>query len=425
VLTGTTGPTGNTGFLLRTDQIGNLTDAIVTGIMLLNRHYGYGVINDVRSSFVEPPALFGNKSLHLLQWIPEMPPQWFDFGPWVGPTGSTGATGTVGPNAIGTGPTGLTGDTGLTGVTGNTGPQGNAGVVSPFYGSLYGPGVITDPPPAEDLIVINTNTLLTSDLYARNLLVSAGVLQTNGFRIFVQNTFQIMAPGRIDNSGTAGSNALFQQAAVGQPGGPGGTGGQYGFLPGGFGGPGFQSGPGYAPAGGASNYAIFLPGQATGSLYAGGAYVTGSTGGGGQVFPASNQTRLQMLNAVVRPITPYPYFSITAGAGGGGGYTSNQNITAASGGGGGGVIALFVGTFLPSSGFITAVGGLGGSAVSASDAPGGGGGGGVILIRSTTPSTTILNYPISTLVNGGQGGPDINGVRASPGLPGQIIFLSP
>lgn len=415
-----TGPTGATGLNFRVNQIGNLTDIIVTGIMLLPSQFGFAVIQDLRTSFAVPTGLFGDKSFHLLEWIPSMAPQWFDFGPWVGFTGATGSTGAHGLNGIGIGPTGLTG-IGPTGVTGMTGPIGLPGTVGPFFGSLYGPGVVSNPPPAEDLITITSNTTLTQDLYARNLTIQSGTLFTNGYRIFVQNQFRILSPGVIDNSGQNGINGMLASPNPINTGGRGGGGGQ--FIAGGNGGDGNATG--IPHQGGPSPAAIFLPGQAFNSLYMGGDNTNQSPigGDGGFVTPDSDETRLQQFSSVVRPITMFPHLLISGGSGGGSGSSNNPTIVAASGGGGGGVIGLFVGTFMPSSGLIRAVGGNGGSGISSVDSPGGGGGGGLIIVRSTTPQSSIVSALFQ--VNGGFGGlSQISGL-SSNGKPGQVIWLSP
>jgi collagen type VII alpha len=413
-----TGPTGPTGLNIRVDQIGNLTDAVVTGIMLMNREFGFGVTVDERSSFTFPTGLFGNKTLHLLEWIPNVQPQWFDFGPWIGPSGLTGYPGPTGLNGVGighTGPTGLS----PRGATGNTGAQGVPGTVGPFYGSLYGPGVVSNPPPAEDLITITSNTTLTNDLYARNLTVSAGTLFTNGFRIFVQNQFQVQSPGIISNAGSPGANAAVNQVTP-NTGGTGGAAGQ--FIGGGNGGDGTNDGAFHE--GGESPNALFLPGQALGTLYAGGDNTTQSpTGGpGGGVVADNFFVRLQQFSSAIRPIHFMPPLLISGGSGGGSGASIQTTITAASGGGGGGVIGLFVGKFLPSSGVIRANGGNGGNGITVFDSPGAGGGGGLIIVRTTTPQSSIL--PSTFNINGGFGGAGNAGV-SSNGKPGQVIFLSP
>jgi hypothetical protein len=399
-----------------------LTDAIVTGIMLLPQQYGFGVSQDLRSDLTYPSTLFGDKTLHLLQWIPNQPPKWFDYGPWIGMTGSSGPTGPPGENFNGVpiGPTGGFGPLGQTGATGITGIQGIPGTVGPFFGSLYGPGVVSNPPPAEDTITITTNTTLTGDFYARNLYITNGILRTNGYRIFVQNNFQVSAPGSIDNSGQNGNNAFIAGGVLTNPGGAGGAGGV--FYPGGTGG--WGTNDSLTSTGGDSPAALFLPDVPTGR-YAGGDNTsqTPPAGPAGQVFAQDDVTRLEQLNAVMRPIKPVPHFAISGGSGGGSGSSTQVNIVAASGGGGGGVIAIMAGFFLPSSGLITAVGGAGGNGLTTDDSPGGGGGGGLIIIRST--STGIATGFLR--VDGGQGGIDVGGGGgiSSNGQPGQVIFLQP
>lgn len=413
-----TGPTGVTGLNFRVDQIGNLTDAVVTGIMLLNHPFGFGVAADARSNLTVPSTLFGDKTLHLLEWIPNMPPQWFDFGPWIGRTGTTGPSGYTGINGVGVGPTGPTGAARGLGPTGLTGIQGPAGTVGPFFGSLYGPGDVSNPPPAESTITITSNTTLGGDLYARNLIVSGGTLFTNGFRIFVQNNFQVQAPGRIDNSGQNGQNGQIGSGIL--LGGAGGTGGI--FLGGGAGGNGttdtdFQNG-------GESLNTILLPGQTPGAFYAGGdnSSQVPVAGSGGLVIADTDIERLQQFSSVMRPLSLFPNLLISGGAGGGSGSSQQPTIIAASGGGGGGVIGLFVGTFQPSSGIISANGGRGGNAATTNDSPGSGGGGGLIIVRTKTPSANITAI---FQTNGGGGGVSQNSGVSSPGQPGQVIFLSP
>lgn len=418
-----TGPTGPTGLNFRVDQIGNLTDAVVTGIMLLPFNYGFGVAVDNRSSFTYPSTLFGDKTLHLLQWMPGMQPQWFDFGPWIGATGGTGPIGPTGVSAQGIGATGPVGLS-ARGPTGLTGPQGTPGTVGPFYGSLYGPGVVTNPPPAEDQITISTNTVLTSDLYARNLAITAGTLFTAGYRIFVQKNFVVTAPGSIDNSGFNGRDAAVAPGFPINTGGTGGVGGGFDqFLGGGYGADGTSDGT--FRNGQSVRAGLYLPDQTFSDFYvAGDNTAQVPTGGaGGIVVPLTDEERLQQFSSAPRPIKFMPGIFVSGGSGGGSGSSTLNTVVAASGGGGGGVIGLFVGTFLPSNGLIRAVGGNGGNAVSTLDSPGSGGGGGVILVRSTTPKASILQSIFK--VDGGLGGISQNSGASSPGKPGQVIFLSP
>lgn len=120
---GPTGPTGSTGsgvsvlgsyatlLLLQTDTpVGNIGDAYIVGSDL----YVWSDLNQ----------------------------EWYNAGPFVGPTGATGATGANGPQGI-TGPTGDTGPTGPsggpTGPTGPTGATGATGATGPTGASITGP----------------------------------------------------------------------------------------------------------------------------------------------------------------------------------------------------------------------------------------------------------------------------------------------
>jgi hypothetical protein len=404
------------------DQEGNLTDTVATAIMMLTRQFGFAVAQDARTSITYPTGLFGDKTLHLLQWIPDSVQQWYDFGPWLGSTGLLGFTGPTGNTGLLTGPTGMSGWTGPTGPTGITGLIGQPGLVGPFFGSLYGPGVVTDPPPFEDIITISSNAWLTADLYARNLQILGGTLFTNGFRIFVQASFFMDFNTNLDNSGGAGFTAI-QPAQVGQSftqqsGGTGGAGGS--FYKGGDGGYGTNNLA--AQQGGISPAALLLPGQLN-SFYVGGNNTSQTPPGGvgGIVLPLDTEARLNALSYTSRPITPYPRIALSGGSGGGSGSSTAPTIVAASGGGGGGVIALLAGT-IEILGTVRANGGAGGNSLSSFDSPGAGGGGGLVIVRSTTPKSSISlsNF----LVAGGAGGVGVNGI-SSPGLPGQVIFISP
>jgi hypothetical protein len=120
-LNGLTGATGPSGFTIPITATGILNDALIASVQAANVNYGIGVIIDERSSYGVPTGLPGPQNNHLSVYIP---PNWYDYGPWLGVTGNTGDLGPTGTVNFGTGPTGSPAPTGSTGVTGYTGPTG-------------------------------------------------------------------------------------------------------------------------------------------------------------------------------------------------------------------------------------------------------------------------------------------------------------
>jgi collagen type VII alpha len=412
---GPTGPTGPTGINAIVSDFANLTDALAAAIEQLPTRFGLAVEDDVRTALNIPSGLVGDKALHLIQWYPDVPPRWFDFGPWIGRTGDTGITGLMGASGLATGPTGgigFTGPRGWTGIIGHTGPPGIPGV---FPGSLYGPGYSPyNPITCTGCTTVNLTPgqtlIMTEDLLATDITLTSAIVRTNGYRIFVTGTLT-MTSSLITNAGYPGNDGIVLPG----PSFPdtfnaGGTGGRAGTVQGGANG-GRGNNIMQGERGGSVFSSFLLPGQTTATLYRGGDASTvtvgagGLTGGGppGLAFAMSNDQEQAGLSALVRPWRPFPFapIGISGGAGGGSGVSNTNTVVAASGGGGGGVVAIMAGRFIAdSSSTISVAGGFGGAAIApglANDSPGGGGGGGLIIIRvgSAWPLTQRPTFDVS------------------------------
>jgi hypothetical protein len=439
--TGITGPTGPPGQLAIPNQMGALNPFVIAAIELSPILYRYVVTVDQRTQQHIPTGLEGNMTTHMIEWNPATQ-LWHDYGPWLGMTGATGTNGFPGA----TGQTG-TFQPGVTGSVGPIGPTGamfnGTGMFDPAFG--YGPGTDGD-------LIVNGIFGLQRDRFQTNLLVAAsGNIQTNGFRLYVQNTLENY--GRISCDGSNGRSAVItEDAPTGNQGGSGGGGTDAQTTTLGIGGQGGMGFPyAHLPAtGGASPFALFTNfpnvndvyplGLPQVNLYGGGdastTFPLGSTQGGGkggQVIPiATTFTKLSIINGMNTPVvwpfgaTPFP---LSGGSGGGSGYSNTSLYTAASGAGGGGIVYIAANRILHRSGFpigvISARGGNGGANASVNDVGGAGGAGGLIVVKTPTPfslwgQTINLTGGSPNNINYGSGSPT-NQPEAF-GQPGQIII---
>lgn len=212
---GSGGDTGPQGFSPIPQAFGFLSEAVIATIMAGPAPFVYLVTEDLRANKLNPPELSGDMSRHLILWNGTT---FEDLGPFTGDPGTTGPQGPTGPAGISgaTGPTGPAGNQGATGGTGPTGPRGPTGMQP--LGSLFGDGQDGD-------VVFTTDTMLTRDVFFRNLTVNPGVtVFTNGYRVFTHN--ELTHNGIFSNAGIDGGDA-FAGASVTGPdiGGPGGAGG--------------------------------------------------------------------------------------------------------------------------------------------------------------------------------------------------------
>jgi len=129
--TGWPGVTGESGSNFPLNGTGVLSDVIIKSVESQGKRYGRGVSYDHRTSFGSPTGLLGPQDNHLVVYLP---PNWHDYGPWLGVTGLQGPLGQTGQTGeLNTGPTGPTGRTGPTGDTGfmPTGHRGPTGIKGP------------------------------------------------------------------------------------------------------------------------------------------------------------------------------------------------------------------------------------------------------------------------------------------------------
>jgi hypothetical protein len=292
---------------------------------------------------------------------------------------------------------------------GRTRPKASAQAVAvPIGGELVLLGAIGDAPTIIDTLfgdgsdgdvtVSSGTTTLTRTTFYRNLTVSGtGILETAGYRVFIQNALVISGTGIIRNSGSDGVNT-----------GASGAGGAAGYFRGG--------GAGGSAGFGAGNPGTsFTTGPCGGG--SGGAGETGSAAGGaaGTVTAGELHYRHNGYQAAVSPFTINTSTGavtiLAGGAGGGGG--GNSSGQAGGGGGGGGVVAIYAPSITVGSGcFIRANGGAGGTNA---NADGGGGGGGCVLL-------VYVDYSNSGTVQASGGG--AGGSGASAGSAGNVITVA-
>lgn len=316
-----------------------------------------------------------------------------------GPQASVGPQGPVGLQGF-QGVIGSQGSRGPQGIRGQQGAQGSQGTI-PLNVLIYGQGV--NPP-----LVINAGNspfVLSEDGYFTDVTVDAsGVLDTNGYRVFINGT--LLLNGTIENDGgsavtsTPGTGAPSGSLGGGSNGGGGGTAGV--SIANALGGPGGEGG--------------------TGVIVMGMTIIAFAGAFGGTVTPplpvdgGSNLAHNAL--AVLQGRTLATNVPFNGGSGGGGG--GNASF-AGAGGGGGGVIVLAAYMFDPSSmGTIRANGGVGGdgrsTTVGSTTNSGGGGGGGGGGFVSVFTSCTGIPLGVSVTALGGVGG--IGETPASDGSTG-------
>lgn len=254
-------------------------------------------------------------------------------------------------------------------------------------------------------------TTITRDMYYANLTVTGtGILETNGFRVFVSGVCTVQAGGIIRNPGIAGAGGAI--------GGGAGTAGAAGSLGGGF-----VGGAGVADAvGNAGANATDSLGGAGG----GGGLVTAPDRAGGAggtaTAPAAADGGTRQLSACEGQIlgggnTPI-VTSLRGGAGGGSGASVAGGATTGGGGGGGGVVCLKAYSLVLEAGaIIHAPGGDAGAPQAGAVELGGsgGGGGGLVLLayRLLSDAGATIAAPGGAASNGINTG--VNGVAGSAG----------
>mgnify|MGYP000477646629 CR=1 FL=1 len=264
----------------------------------------------------------------------------------------------------------------------------NFGLWLEFFRGEQGTGVFGDGSDGNATITGGTTTLSRDMYYADLTVEGTGVLDANGYRIFVSGTLQIDSGGVIHNDGSVG--------VAGAAGGTGGSAGSQGSVSG-----------NNQTAGDGDGSGGFAPGTA-GYSNADGLGGNGGAGGtdGAEAGGAGGVTSLTASRGGVRHfygnLGVFADARLVQGGSGGGGGGSDSGNNGGGGGGGGGVVVIVANT-LNSAGTIRADGGDGGAGQT-NTAGGGGGGGGVLMLAYRT--LTALG---TTSVAGGAGGAGAGG----------------
>lgn len=285
--------------------------------------------------------------------------------------------------------------------------------LGPNNGSFWGDGRDRD---AE--FVNRTQLDLKKDAFYNNLKLDGSILNTNGFRLFVAGTLQLLNGSVIQNAGKDGAgNNAFGNGPV-----PGGLGGAVGTLGGGG-----NGGNGYLKDGSQANIHGI---KSTNALW--GTNTTLFSGADGTISSAvleygvgiagkvtTNTARIkfdaaQVLNASFIPTIPM----LSGGSGGGGGQGGNQ-YPGSGGGGGGGVVVICAKNLVVAKGggSVNVAGGNAGVVNNGGPfnaTSGGGGGGGLVLLATSSPESSYEG--LSCKVDGGLSVDSLgNSVQASSG----------
>jgi len=266
-----------------------------------------------------------------------------------------------------------------------------------------------------NVTISSGTTSLSRDMYYNNLILNGtGILNTNGYKVFVKGYLDITAAqaGAIQWNGLAGGNGSGSTGGSAASTQSGGTVGP--IAVGGAGGTGNT-------AGGGNGTAAPNTGTANGGSGGGGGS-SGGSGGAGR-SPTINNPFSRFEASFIFGAVLLSGGAGGAGGGGGGGDGVNAGGGAGAGGSGGGLVALYINSILKSSstpsGVIQANGGVGGtgsnatSGVTQGGGGGGGGSGGWVYIAYNY----LFGPTVSGLVqvNGGNGGAGGNGFGGGAG----------
>lgn len=259
-------------------------------------------------------------------------------------------------------------------------------------------------------------TTLSRDMYYEDLTItSPGVLNPNGYRIFVRGT--LSGNGKIQRNGNAGQDGSYGST----PSASGGSALNQGTLHADLGGGG--SGTGGGMNGTSANPSYTVIGGVSGGT-ASSYYTVRAPGSGGTSTRGANYatylTEKQVFTYLFNPATTSPYsatqyLGASSSGGGGSDWTPDAGSCGGGAGGNGGLIWIcartvnFTGTF-------EAIGGAGGAGGSHAYARAGGGGGGqggiVVLIVKTATATG------TKILTGGNGGAGAGTSSAGTGTNG-------
>lgn len=295
--------------------------------------------------------------------------------------------------------------------------------------SINGPGDGSD----GNVTIASGTTTLTRDMFYNTLTVNGtGILQTNGYRVFVKGTLTIdnTSGAVIRNNGTVGTVGSNQAGGTGGAGGGGGAGGVSGSLPAGTagsaGGAGANDGSNTGSNGTAGINTTHTINTTAGVAGGNGgtAGAPGSGGAGGTVGAITNLPRNSFSTYYLMDFTSttaFIQFTVNAGGGGGGGGSSNGSTGSGAGGGGGGgggggIVWIACKTLaITGTGAIQANGGNGGNGGNGAGGKGGGGGG-----AGGTGGAVIAIYHLKSgtgtmVASGGSGGSAGSGGSPGPG----------
>lgn len=341
------------------------------------------------------------------------------------------------------GPAGATGSAGAAGAAGATGATGAAGSTYLFGTGLDG-----------DVTISAGTTTLIRDMHYNNLTITGGILDTNGFRVFVAGTLDVSSastqkgsitvsvgnqtanasaiaaaggvavnpasgPGTLPtaaspgsgkssgtNSSTAGQSASSASIAAGGRGGSGGTGGAKGGGSALANGAAKPAAPTFSAQGIYTNFPAILGGSLSTWLVHGSIGGSGQgdsvNAGGGSGAPGSRGGIIWLAaNIINRGASTHASVIYAPGQAAGAGAAGTAGTAgggAGSGGGGGGWIYVIAGSLtgaqkaaaLDASGGNGSAGGNGVSTGHGGDGGDGGNGGGIDLVVLSPPGYTTL-----------------------------------
>lgn len=259
-------------------------------------------------------------------------------------------------------------------------------------------------------VTVSTTITLTRDMYYRNLTVtSAGIINTDGYRIYCTQAFR---------------NAGIVRSIGGNASGiTGGTAPGFGRLGNTSSGSNGRNTVGNGAAGGAVGFS-FSDSLSTGGV---GGSVTGGNGGnsgqptnstGGENIVADFQNIVSAItgHAIIWPFASTVPWSLSGGSSGGSGGLGTGASGSSGGGGAGGGIVIIAANIVSNTGTISAAGGNGGNASGTGNiGGGGGGGGGQVFITGLQVTEGTINLA------GGSAGTGV-GTQLTPAAAGSAGF---
>lgn len=261
-------------------------------------------------------------------------------------------------------------------------------------------------------------TVYRDMLYQDLVIANGGVLNMNGFRLFVNGTLTVATGGVVHaDCADASQNVLTQWCSnIGM------------FNRAGAGGSSNSNAAGSAGNTGNTNGSLVGGAGGAGGSGSGGTLAGGAGGGTSQTLTVNNvvvQGTLDFLRSIPYALSGVGMafqngnafsHSVTGGGGGGAGGGDATPTGGGAGGGGGGVL-LVVARYVVNNGTMRAKGGAGAArGYGTNPGGGGGGGGGLVLVSTTTFTGTQPTAP------GGLGGAGLGtGLAGTAGTAGPVI----